>query len=76
MQLLKKLFARMFNHDLYVQMCWDEKSDDDIRVAYNDAKQWLATEPFITLPKSLKEQLENKLINYINPQIVKRKLEV
>ena len=63
--------------DRYIQKQWDNKSDDSIMIAFNDAVDWmqLASGSMATPTiKDIARDCENGLLAHIKPQMIKRGL--
>ena len=61
----------------YIQKQWDNKSDDDIMIAFNDAIDWmqLASGRMSTgAIKDIARDCEDRLRKYIMPQVTRRGL--
>ena len=62
-----------------VQKVWDNKTDDEIMIAYDDASSWLQLHqpekgPNRALPDSLVTSLRMRMDKFIMPQMEKRDL--
>lgn len=60
-----------------IQRVWDEKSDDDILVAFSNYHDWMSIEnrrPGM-LPETLVSSLEDRFQRFILPQLKKRDLD-
>lgn len=63
--------------DKYIQKQWDNKTDESILIALEDANEWIELSKGImstTLTKDIAKNCQDRLDKFILPQVTKRGL--
>lgn len=74
--LLCALFSKKYK-DKYIQKQWDNKTDESILIALEDANGWIELSKGIMSTTTIKEiakDCQDRLDKFILPQVTKRKL--